>query len=381
MKLALFNLGRRHKQAGFSFDRPLVVLQSDDWGRVGVCDQVGYEHLRSEGIALGQHPYDSYTLEAAEDVIAVRDLMSRHRDCTGRAACVAMNFVVSNVDFAKTLEDHCRRIHLQPLSRGLPQGWNRPGLLEAYRQGIADGVFYPALHGVTHFCRSAVEDALSSNAERAALLRKFWAARTPYIHWRMPWVGYEYYNPGNSQFIPALQQQNLIRDGIEGFANLFSSFPRSACAPGYRANGDTHKAWSEQGIRVAQNGSGAPLPPFIDEWGILNLQRTVDFEPSQRDLPVEKYLELAGNCFARGAPVVVSVHAINFHSSLRNFRDPTIQALHQLLSALESKYPDLLYVHDEDVYQIVTSGKYQSTQGTVTVNVKQAGSMATAGAK
>ncbi len=377
MNIGLFNLGRRRSEAGFCFDRPLVILQSDDWGRVGVCDRAGFEQLRGVGISLGQHPYDFYTLETAEDVTAVRDLLKRHHDSTGRPACMVMNFVMANVDFVRTLAGDCRQIHLISLSKGLPDGWNRPGLLEAYRHGIAGQIFYPALHGVTHFCRPAVDAAIAEGGERAALLKTLWTAKTPYVYWRMPWVGYEYH--GTGKFLPPLQQQNLIGDAVDGFAKLFSTFPHSACAPGYRANRDTYRAWSSRGIRVAQNGSGAPLPPSMDEWEILNLHRTIDFEPSQRDLQVEKYLELAGNCFHRGAPVIISVHAINFHSTLRNFRDATIPALDQLLSALEAKYPELLYVHDEDVYKIVTTGKFESTHGTVTVKATRVAGVGAAG--
>ena len=56
--------------SGFHIDRPLVLFQSDDWGRVGLRDREGLEQLRSAGIALGEHPYDLYTLETAEDLAA-----------------------------------------------------------------------------------------------------------------------------------------------------------------------------------------------------------------------------------------------------------------------------------------------------------------------
>src|SRR5689334_17717973 len=55
----------------FYFDRPLVLIQSDDWGRAGVRDREGFEQLRSAGIELGQRPYDFYTLETADDVVAL----------------------------------------------------------------------------------------------------------------------------------------------------------------------------------------------------------------------------------------------------------------------------------------------------------------------
>jgi len=231
------------------------------------------------------------------------------------------------------------------------------------------------LHGLTHFCRPAVEHGLQTSEERRELLLKLWRAETPYIYWRMPWIGYEFWNPEepNAGALAQEVQQDLIRLAAEGFAKVFHAFPESACAPGYRANNDTRAAWHKWGVRVAQNGSGAPLPPFIDEFEVLNLSRTVDLEPAQKDLPLEKYIQLMDDCFARGVPAIVSVHSINFHSSLRNFRDTTLETLDQLLSAIEAKYKDLLYVHDGDLYRIVTRGKFQAAAGPVAVTVKQRG--------
>jgi hypothetical protein len=357
---------------GFCFSRPLVVLHSDDWGRVGVRDREGYEQLRAGGIRLGEHPYDFYTLETAEDVISVHDLLKRHRDSTGRAACLVMNFVLNNLDFRKMMGSDFRQIHLLPLTEGLPGKWKRPGLFEAYSRGIGEGVFFPALHGLTHFCQLAVEHGISGSGKRAALLQTFWEAETPYIYWRMPWVGYEYCNPEkpHAGFLSAEAQTELIRQAAVAFKKFFSTAPFSACAPGYRANGNTHLAWSRHGIRIAQNGSGVVLAPHIDEWEILNLYRTIDFEPSQRELSIEKYIQLAEQCFARGRPAVISVHAINFHTSLKDFRGPTLQALDGFLSALEAKYPNLLYVHDSDLYDIATRGRFKATHGSVSVEVR-----------
>src|SRR5437763_9854155 len=178
----------------------------------------------------------------------------------------------------------------------------------------------------------------------------------------MPWIGYAYHSPEkpSAGFLASETQQVLIHRTAEEFRKFFSKPPVSACAPGYRANESTHRAWVECGVRVAQNGSGAPLPPHFDQGEILHLYRTIDIEPSSRDLPVEKYVQLAANNFARGIPAVVSVHSINFHSSLKDFRTPTLRVLDEFLSVLESRFPDLLYVTDEDMYQIVTEGKFRA---------------------
>ena len=71
-------------RGGLRVGRPLVVLQSDDWGRVGVRDREGWEELRDLGLNLGERSYDFYSLETAEDVAEIAALLQRHRDSTGR---------------------------------------------------------------------------------------------------------------------------------------------------------------------------------------------------------------------------------------------------------------------------------------------------------
>ena len=360
---------------GFHYDRPIVILQSDDWGRVGLRDHEGLEQLRSAGLALGERPYDLYSLETAEDLAALSNLLKRHRDSVGQLPSIGMNFMVSNLDFGKMAADPLSRIHLLPLAEGVPQGWNRPNLVEGYRRGISDGVFKAALHGSTHFCRPAVERSWDQDNGRRKLLQTLWQAGTPYIHWRMPWIGYEYWDPEQAEdqrFLPAETQKELIGHSVGAFAKLFSTLARSACAPGYRANDETHRAWAQHGIRVAQNGPGALLPPHFDRYEILHLSRTIEFEPAtDPNFSVEACLRQASECFARGIPAIVSVHSINFHSTVRDFRSLTLQALDEFLAALESKHANLLYLHDEDLYDLVTKGRYDTQPNNVQVKVTQ----------
>ncbi len=348
----------RNRIFPFSFDKPLVMIQSDDWGRVGVRDKEGYEQLRQSGIPLGESAYDHYSLETAEDVMAVRDLLLRHRDFSKRPACMVMNFVMANLDFSRTAQAGFK-IHVMPLSQGFPGAWRRPGLFDAYQQGVADRTFFPALHGLTHFNTLAVENALAENGERKHLLKTMWAAETPYIFWRMPWVGYEYLNPEGQEagFLPLAVQSKLITEAAKIFKDLFSLPPLSVCAPGYRANLDTRQAWAQSRIRVVQVRSEENLPPFIDEFGILELSRTIDFEPAHGEAAVAAAVQQAEQSFSRGIPAIISIHSINFHSSLRDFRGPTLQALDEFLSTLEARHPDLLYVHDQDIYKLITEGK------------------------
>ena len=346
---------------GLFFDRPLVVFQSDDWGRCGVCDREGVERLRASGLALGERHYDFYSLETADDVDATADTLLRHRDSSGRNPCLVMNFVVANLDFLKMRPDFRGPLSFLPLAEGLPVGWDRPGLIESYRRGISRGVFLPALHGTSHFCRRAVERQCGQDNERGRLLQTLWRAGTPYIHWRMPWIGYEYWDPEREEeerFLPAQAQQILIGEAVGWFAKLFARLPHSACAPGYRANEETHRAWSQHGVRVSQNGPGSQMAPHFDGHRLLQLSRNIEFEPATDEgFSVAQAVESAGRCFEQGLPAIISMHSINFHSTIRDFRSRTLQMLDEFLSALEARHKDLLYLHDEDLHDLIVKGK------------------------
>src|SRR5260370_4751813 len=178
-------LGRAKKASthpALSFDRPLVLFQSDDWGRAGVRDREGWEELRAAGWNLGEEPYDFYSLETAEDVHALGEVLSKHRDSTGRRPSMVMNFIMANVDFDRCFEPGETQIPLRPLTEGLPGTWHRPQLLEAYRQGVRERLFFPALHGLTHFCERAVARELAVGGERSQLVKKLWRARRTPLH-------------------------------------------------------------------------------------------------------------------------------------------------------------------------------------------------------
>jgi hypothetical protein len=352
------------------FDRPLVLFQSDDWFRVGVRDREGWEELRAAGLNLGEQPYDYYSLETADDLHALAEVLRRHRDSTGRRPAMVMNFVMANLDFDRCFEPERKTIPLWPVTEGLPGRWRRPHLLEAYQQGIRERLFVPALHGLTHFCEPAVSRELQDGTEHSQLLQSLWRAQTPYIHWRMPWVGYEYWDPGMRparQFLPLDDQRAAIQRAADIFREMFSVNPFSACAPGYRANSDSRTAWYETGVRVVQNGPGERSGPFLDEKGMLSVFRTVTMEPAISQCNLETLLNQVEQCFADRLPAVISIHSINFHSTIRDFRTPTLKLLDECLTALKQKWPDALYIHDADLFSIATEGAYAGENGRVSV--------------
>ena len=67
--------------------------------------------------------------------------------------------------------------------------------------------------------------------------------------------------------------------------------------------------------------------------------------------------------------MIVGVHAVNFHSTLRNFRDLTLERLDHLLRRLEHAYGDLLYIHDEDLWSLARTACFSRNGKPVSIKV------------
>jgi len=164
----------------------------------------------------------------------------------------------------------------------------------------------------------------------------------------------------------------LIGWTAESFRKFFGEDAVSACAPGYRAGPATHRLWKTHGVRVAQNGPGTKRAPHFDGVGLLHTYRSLDFEPALNpELRWEDCVKNAGTWLSRGLPFIVSVHSINFHSTLAPFRQKTLPMLREFLSALHKWFPDLLYINDRQLLEIVETGGYESRRGRVAVTVSR----------
>ena len=359
---------------GHYLSRPIVLFHSDDWVRAGIRDQEGFDKLRAGGLALGDRPYDFYSLETAEDLHRLYEVLLRHRDSVGRPPCLVCNFILANVDFPRVIDSGFTKLYLLPLDQGLPGCWQRPGLLETYREGIQKGIIYPALHGLTHFCQMSVEKAIQEKDERGSLLRILYSLDTPMIPERTPWAGFEYrscLDGKNEGWLDFSSQRQLIGEGKRIFERIFGMAPFSACAPAYRANGDTLRGWKEAGIQVAQNGPGWGLAPYFDSNGLLHLHRNIPFEPfiDNQQCDEEHALAMAEAMFRSQRPAIVCTHSLNFHSTLKNQRELTLEKLDRFLSLLEASHADLLYINDFDLWRIVKKGEWEWNGQRVTVPV------------
>ena len=97
-----------------------------------------------------------------------------------------------------------------------------------------------------------------------------------------------------------------------------------------------------------------------------------EFEPATNEaFSVQTCVEQARTCFQRGIPAIVSIHSINFHSTVKDFRSATLDHLDEFFTALEAQFPELLYLRDEDLWELVNRGTYSTDRGPAQVRVSR----------
>ena len=327
--------------------RPIVMLQSDDWGRVGIPQANTLERLASDRADVGHSQWDYYGLESEGDLIALKDVLDGVRDHDGISPCITANFIMANADLARMRDEDLAQFRWIPIDRGFPSPW-KDELLPIYRELAVSGVFEPALHGFTHFNPTALMQCLWEKSERGRRARLLIENDVPYLASLTPEYNFALVTRGRrEQFLDAVAQDEWIASGVRLFVDAFGIVPRAACAPGYRANATTRRLWKEHGIEAFQSVG----PDGLGESdGLVELQRNVHFEPVLEDGDiVARALYQAKDAVARGAPIVICTHSINYVTRFVGEAERSRELLRKLLTSLLDVLPDLRFSRAAEV--------------------------------
>jgi hypothetical protein len=326
--------------------RPIVIIQSDDWGRVGVPSIDALERLKSRNIDVGKDPWDYYGLETEEDVIKLGDVLAAVRDRDGRSACLTANFIMANADLRAMRAQAYREFRWIGIADGFPAPWTEK-LFAVYLANIERKVFYPGLHGFTHFNIPGMLRALSDSSGRGELTRILAEEDIPYLASLTPEYNFALLTRGQGGgFLDEAEQAEWIEQGVALFRQGFGFSPRTTCAPGYNANTTTFRIWHGAGIDVVQTSDDRGLAM---NGSISVLNRNVHFEPALHpDAALESALSQAHSAIARGRPIVISTHSINYISRHLGRAQQSRAMLRELLSSLLRRFPNLRFASDAD---------------------------------
>ena len=329
--------------------RPVMVLQSDDWGRVGAPDPSAIERLREKGHPVGESAWDFYGLEDAADLHALADVLRAVIDNEGRRACMTANFVMANPDLRRMVAEDFREFRAVAISEGFPAPWAQAPLMAEYRRLVAEGIFYPGLHGFTHFSPEGMLRGWHDSGNFGARLRALVEEDVPYLASLTPEINFALLDRSgpDERFADRATQTQWVNLGIDAFRAAFDRTPVTTCAPGYRCNDVTYEVWKDHGIRLVQTAGGRAIHRHH---GLLVVERNVRFEP-HLDGPssVASALRRMAEVVECGFPVVVVTHSINYVRRHRVGADQSLRALSEFLEAALARFPGLRFAHDGDI--------------------------------
>lgn len=327
--------------------RPIVIIQSDDWGRVGIPSLESLERLKSRNIVTGDHPWDYYGLESEDDVNSLGDVLAAARDRDGRSACLTANFIMANADLREMRKIGYREFRWVNIVDGFPALWPDK-IFKTYLANIERKTFYPGLHGFTHFNITEMLRTLSDPSPQGEVARALVEEDVSYLASLTPEYSFALLTHGKpGRFLNEAEQTIWVEQGIKLFREAFGFAPRTTCAPGYRANETTFRIWNQLGLEVVQTAGGLGIGT---NRSLLVLSRNVEFEPALRPNAVlDNALAQAQVAVASGSPIIVCSHSINYVSRYLGRAEQSREMLRAYLSRLLQEFPDLRFASDAEL--------------------------------
>ena len=352
----LYGKGLAESWRGVRLGRPVVVIESDDWGEGYVLDG----------------PDDRTATEDADEVDAVRRLaalMSAHRDSRGRSAVMGAFVLMGQPAIRRILADPYGAYHWLALDEV------RPELVAALRAAEGDGAFSLHYHGRDHwnanaFCQAIRSRSAEGDIEPDGLVE----AVFPTDYKGLDNLMNEYFAVRDGRLAEPDQAEVSARvlEGTAVFQRVFGRRPTDTVAPRYLWGTEAERAWRTNGILHLHgfNRQGGPSVPhaevrrsrklgFRSDEGLVGVPRNVPFDTSPhtgRMPEVARAMANARTAIEAGEPAVIETHSWNYYHQRPETREAMFERLDDLLTQLERRYPDLVYLSPGEVARLGEDG-------------------------
>ena len=136
---------------GWSTNRKIVVIESDDWGSIRMPSRNVYDYLLKQGYRVNERFYERYdSLESNDDLEVLFDVLSSVRDKNNQPAVITANSVVANPDFNKIQKSNFQEYHYELFYETLNKYNSHSKAFDLWKEGLSKGLFMPQFHGREH---------------------------------------------------------------------------------------------------------------------------------------------------------------------------------------------------------------------------------------
>ena len=345
---------------GKRLKRKFIVFESDDWGSERIPSKEALHLLTATGSSVKSNPFNFLdSLETEEDLSALFDTLYTFKDTNGNHPSITANSVTANPDFVKIKESCFQEYHYESIIESYRKKKGCKNSFSILREGMETGVFRPQFHGREHLNVSHWLKALQNGdtilreafdigiygidlMETTAFRNNFMAA----------------FDSNSEQEISELE--NIIKEGILMFRNIFGYQSKSFIAPCYIWHPSLETLLHDNGIKYIQGlpiqyspEIGKPYRKIYHYQGERNRMaqfyfvRNCFFEPALNSNFnwVDDCLKRIKIIFFWGKPAIIGTHRINFIGALdEKNRTRSLKYLTILLSLILKIWPDVEFI-------------------------------------
>lgn len=356
-----------------NINRNVIIIESDDWGSLRTETLSQRSKLNKISLVVQNDPYIQLDgLAEEDDLIALFEMLTSIKNIEGKSPILTANICTANPDFHKIRKDAFERFYYEPFFETIEKKKNGTKILQIWKEGQTENIFYPQLHGREHLHALAwLEELRRGNS---ALLKAFQLES-----WGIPYQAI--FKQKRSNLQAALDMYELpneeefhftwLRDSAKIFEDYFGFKSKTFISPAYvwdtKINHILHEigVHSIQGIKLQfqpkRNGYKRKLH-FMGEMDrkhqIRYFPRNVFYEPAlqpHKDWYSETMKGIQ-KAFANKQPAIISSHRLNFIGKLNEKnRTRNLTCLKTIFDKVINLYPDVTFASSDTLFDIINN--------------------------
>jgi len=349
---------------GWSTNRHIIVVESDDWGAIRMPSKSVYNKLVGVGYNFQNNPYESNDSIATEDDLsALFDLLRKYKDINGNHPVVTANCVVANPDFKRIKTDCFAHYYNESIVDTMKRYKGCEHSFDLWREGREAGLFFQQCHGREHLNVARWMNVLQSGDEDNRLAFDLGMMGIP------PKSNTKIGNVFQVAFDNSVYEnepiENIIKESLSMFEGLFGYRSKTFIAPCYTWDPSLEKTLYENGVIGIQGTVYQRIPgkKSVRHWqgtkntyGQVYTIRNCSFEPTLMPTTdcVSECLYRIECAFRWNKPAVISSHRINYIGSINESnRTRNLNLLNSLISTILKKWPDVEFLNSEQLVGLI----------------------------
>ncbi len=352
---------------GWTTSRKIIVIESDDWGSIRIRNKDAYSNMISAGLELDRSPFTQHdSLESNRDLQNLYEILTKHRDSTGRNPVITPMFVVANPDFDKIKNSGFSVYFYEPFHETYLKYPCHDKAFQLIQTGIHNRLFVPQLHGREHLNVFRWMNALKNGNEGLHLAFNHESIGVGWYKGQKLPEHLAAFHPETPQDIA--QYHEIIKEAVDLFHRAFGYNPSHFIAPNSHEPKELEKTFAECGVRFLTRSVYHKYPEGNNKYTLqINwlgrrsyhsqayLIRNGAFEPAIPGVDwVDSCLADIQTAFRWKKPAIISSHRVNFVGTIDpNNTKNGLKSLNHLLTEIIKKWPEVEFMTSTELGELI----------------------------